>query len=149
MCTSKLHTRSVMGKKSDQAKRIIASGVFRDTIESIPWVNGFRAGIHRVLLPFDDDAQSHKILTHKFLTHIMVCSSRTDLFRYSGGASGFVNQLCESACAVSRVSVNQSVLRQRLTDQHNAAYSSETHRATIGTHSSILSSIGTVHLQEW
>ena len=61
-CFLKVACSFVHCAKSDQAsgKRVILSGIFRDSIESIPWVNGFRTGIHRVMLP-------HKVLIHKFL----------------------------------------------------------------------------------
>ena len=58
----------VHSTKSDQAsgKHVIVSGVFRDPIESTQRVNGFRAGIHHSMLPYEDD-QPHKLLIHEFL----------------------------------------------------------------------------------
>ena len=43
--------------KSDQAsgKHVILSGIFRNHIDSIPFVNGSGAGIHQITLPYEDD----------------------------------------------------------------------------------------------
>ena len=52
-----------------------------DSIEETPWISGFRAGIHHVMMPYDQEDGQHysKLLIHEFLNHIIVWSSRTDI----------------------------------------------------------------------
>ena len=78
--------------KSDQAsgKHVTLSGIFHNSIESLPFVNGYRADIQHIMLPFEDE-QPHKVLIHEFLKKIQIWSARTDVFQHSGNASGFMN----------------------------------------------------------
>ena len=75
-------------------KHISVSGV--NEVKDTAWDNGFRAGIHHIFMPYnqDDSGQAHfsKLMLHEYLKHIMVWSSRPELFHYSQSASGFVNQ---------------------------------------------------------
>ena len=84
--------------RSDSAggKQVIVSGVMRNEVKDTAWQRGFRAGIHYTHMPYDqdDNGQAHfsKLMLHRYLEHIMVWSSRTELFHYSSSASGFMNQ---------------------------------------------------------
>ena len=61
--------------KSDQAggKHVIVSGAMCNKVDETPWLNGFRAGIHHIMMALDQDdgGQVHysKLLTHEFLKH--------------------------------------------------------------------------------
>ena len=113
-------------------KHIIVSGVMRTEVKDAAWEHGFRAGIHHIMMPYDqdDNGQAHfsKLMFqfHEYLKHIMVWSSRTELFHYSQSASGFMNQhvLFHESVSISPHSIADSLLsivthqQVRLTESH-------------------------------
>ena len=100
--------------KSDlgTGRHVIFSGRFRDPIKSTLFINGLRAAVHHVSLPFEDSSQFSKVYIGEFVEEIQIWSATTDQFHCSGSASRLMSQhvLFHESESVSSHCVDASLL---------------------------------------